>query len=390
MLLLELKRLESNLLRYVTDTLNNNKGEVKFILEESGEVTYYIYYDKTENGTKTALADSYVINGNFEHSSGTTPTAWNLGQSNIGTNAPNNEVHPLASEGTTVVADGATADNTAHTGKYFHIHGYRDRDESGANKELVYLEKTFSVPSSSSGNLTYWFRVQAFDDLNYDYLQVTVNGTVINQNNLNIVNGVLAITSTKYGRSSAYGGYVDAGWTKATLDLSTYAGSTITIRIAHYFASDDSYRSWQLVDDMEWSLNTAITTSTQEVPPTAILNITKNSCVISDPINGTNNPKRIAGATIRYAMEVSNSGGAEATDVIATDNIDGSFDTSTIQNLQITSGACDCLGVASASNNGTNGSANGVTPVKLDFTNILGGTATNPTLKCGYFEVEVD
>jgi len=123
---------------------------------------------------------------------------------------------------------------------------------------------------------------------------------------------------------------------------------------------------------------------------TANLSLTKNSCVISDPINGTTDPKRIAGATIRYALEVQNSGAANADNVILTDTVESIFDSSTIQNLQINAGACDCLGVNSASNNGVNGSANGENPVKLDFGTVSGTPdSATPVVECGYFEVDV-
>jgi len=124
--------------------------------------------------------------------------------------------------------------------------------------------------------------------------------------------------------------------------------------------------------------------------PTANLSLTKSSCVISDPINGTSNPKRITGATIRYALEVQNSGAANADDVILTDTVESIFDSNTIQNLQINAGACDCLGVNSASNNGVNGSVNGENPVKLDFGTVAATPdPATPVVECGYFEVDV-
>jgi len=123
---------------------------------------------------------------------------------------------------------------------------------------------------------------------------------------------------------------------------------------------------------------------------TANLSLIKSSCVISDPINGTTEPKRITGATIRYTLEVQNSGAANADNVILTDTVDTTFDSSTIQNLQINAGDCDCLGVDSASNNGINGSANGENPVKLDFGTVAGTPdPATPVVECGYFEVDV-
>jgi len=119
------------------------------------------------------------------------------------------------------------------------------------------------------------------------------------------------------------------------------------------------------------------------------LQMNKSSCVIDDPVNGTTNPKRIPNATIRYAIEVQNSGSADVNNVIVTDKLNSEFDLNSISNLQIKNEACDCLGISSASSNGTNGSANGENPVKLDFGIISNGTNSSPTIECGYFEVKI-
>ncbi|MBN2825336.1 MAG: hypothetical protein JXQ76_08435, partial [Campylobacterales bacterium] len=65
-------------------------------------------------------------------------------------------------------------------------------------------------------------------------------------------------------------------------------------------------------------------------------------------------------------------------------------DYSSINYLQIQTGACDCLGVVSANNNGSNGTTSGVNPVRLDFGTIPNATIANPQIKCGYFEVEIN
>jgi len=121
----------------------------------------------------------------------------------------------------------------------------------------------------------------------------------------------------------------------------------------------------------------------------AKMSMTKSSCVIADLINGTAQAKRIPGATIRYALEVSNEGDATANNVLLTDTLNSEFDATSITNLQVQSGACDCLGVASASNNGANGTADGVNPIVLDFGDVLGGSVATPTKECGYFEVQL-
>lgn len=379
-----------------TDALNNGRGEIKFIIEESGTVTYYIYVDIVENGTKSALSDSYLINGNFEHSSGTTPTGWTIGQSNIGSRQPNNEVHNQSSEGTSVLVTDTggtgqtrTVTNTARTGNLFHLHGYRDNQESNNQQEQVWIEKTFTVPSSSSGTFDYWFRIQGWDQIingnNYDRFQVYVNGSLINTSALSINNTAVASYVTSYGKKSSYTTYGDLGWTRASLNLSAYAGSTITIRIEQICGFDNGWKVWQQIDDIEWSLNASITVDTVEEPSTAELTMTKTSCVLEDPINGNENPKRIPGATIRYAFEVRNSGGEDADDVIATDNLGTEFDHNTIAYLQIQEAACNCLGVDPASQNGANGTGDGINPIKLDF----GTIASESGVKCGYFEVKV-
>ena len=54
---------------------------------------------------------------------------------------------------------------------------------------------------------------------------------------------------------------------------------------------------------------------------TATLTVAKTSTVVSDPFNGTTNPKRIPGAVVRYSILVTNSGGASATNVVVRDAI---------------------------------------------------------------------
>jgi len=117
--------------------------------------------------------------------------------------------------------------------------------------------------------------------------------------------------------------------------------------------------------------------------------ITKSSCVISDPVNSTTNPKRIPGSTLRYAVEVSSIANNDVDDATADDTLDSSFDYTTIRNLQIHSGACDCLGVSSTSNNGANGTSNGDHPITLDFGTVSAGNRTAPSQECGYFEVDI-
>lgn len=55
--------------------------------------------------------------------------------------------------------------------------------------------------------------------------------------------------------------------------------------------------------------------------PVAVLNVTKVSALISDPVNGTTNPRAIPGAVMEYCILIQNPGSATATSVVGTDVI---------------------------------------------------------------------
>lgn len=55
--------------------------------------------------------------------------------------------------------------------------------------------------------------------------------------------------------------------------------------------------------------------------PVANLLIAKSSSIVSDPVNGTTNPKAIPGATMLYCILVTNNGSATATSIAVTDAI---------------------------------------------------------------------
>ncbi|MEO9601574.1 proprotein convertase P-domain-containing protein [Parasphingorhabdus sp.] len=59
--------------------------------------------------------------------------------------------------------------------------------------------------------------------------------------------------------------------------------------------------------------------------PSTELSVTKISTIVSDPINGTTNAKRIPGGIVQYCILISNSAGASADSIVATDNLVGPF-----------------------------------------------------------------
>ena len=127
----------------------------------------------------------------------------------------------------------------------------------------------------------------------------------------------------------------------------------------------------------------------------ATLDMTKTSCVISDPVNGGTKPKRIPGAVIRYMLDINNTGSADANDITITDDLVSDLDYSTLEtpndnvHTNIGDTACDCSnpggGTASTVNN--TGNDPQVKLEGIDVAKPAAGESENHT--CVYFEVEV-
>ena len=176
-----------------------------------------------------------------------------------------------------------------------------------------------------------------------------------------------------------YGGHGRAGHAKYVKYVNASSGyHKVEFHMQERAGGDNYYLYWQRPAESSISI----------VPSSRFfhckVSLSKTSCVINDPVNGTTRPKRIPGATIRYALLVDNVTDDTMGNVIVDDTLSASFDTATIRNLQIQNGSCDCLGVSPASNNGPNGTANGVNPAKLDF-----GTVNANSKECGYLEVDI-
>jgi len=121
---------------------------------------------------------------------------------------------------------------------------------------------------------------------------------------------------------------------------------------------------------------------------TAALVSTKTSCIISDPVNLTTNPKRIPGAIIRYGIQVTNNGTVDANLVSITDIVPNPFGTSA-NTLEVWDAACTGItsGVcaAKATNNlATTNTGAGTSSVTLNYGTVAAGTS-----KCGYFNVTI-
>lgn len=109
--------------------------------------------------------------------------------------------------------------------------------------------------------------------------------------------------------------------------------------------------------------------------------ISKTSTVISDPLNGGTNPKRIPGAVVRYTISLQNTGAAAATNVVASDPVPSDV-TYTPGTITLNGGAQTDASDADASDFGA--TTPGAVTVNVG-TVTAGGPAVNIT-----FDVTVD
>jgi hypothetical protein len=261
-----------------TDAAANARGEIRFVAQDAGAQTYWLYFDITQNGAKAATALGTRINGNFEHSSGATPTNWTVATIGSGGGHDASVVTSPGAPATVNLAagcsDNATAGvhNASNTGLSWFLLGYRTRceDSPGNTAEVIQVSRSVAVPAgAAAGNFVYQFRYQAFDSLasssTFDWMTLDVGGTLVNHTTLGIPNpgGNLNIQTYGVGRNPTYGpAILDAGWQQASLNLAPYAGTTVTLRFTmRFYGPDDQHKSWVKLDDVEWSRQNATITN---------------------------------------------------------------------------------------------------------------------------------
>jgi uncharacterized repeat protein (TIGR01451 family) len=119
---------------------------------------------------------------------------------------------------------------------------------------------------------------------------------------------------------------------------------------------------------------------------TAVLDLTKLSCVVSDPVNNASNPKRIPGAKLTYVFDINNTGTADATDITITDDLVSELDGGTVANVRVDTNAssCSCQDGASNTNGSAGSNAGNGQQVKVENIEVGAGKHT-----CVSFEVEI-
>ena len=272
-----------------TDATANNRGEVRWIVQDGGAQTYYIYFDITQNGAKAANAQP-KINGNFEHNTaGTaTPTGWNapiligtVDNQVRGSENPTVTSSPTASDGASRATDG-----TPRTGATSYLFGHRSFNSQNSDPGFT-MTRAIVVPATNPGNLTVRWRPEGWDSGNYDFVRIdltTANNataaTLLEMVGPTQGNYPTRPFSPNFGGASAstsapgyrqYNGYdctttgthtqgmtsttcKSQPWWEVNQSLAAYAGQTVFLRFRFY--SDAADKTWFHIDDIEWSVVT--------------------------------------------------------------------------------------------------------------------------------------
>ena len=117
----------------------------------------------------------------------------------------------------------------------------------------------------------------------------------------------------------------------------------------------------------------------------ALVTVAKTSRVVSDPVNGTTNPKAIPGATVEYCITVSNAtGAATATNVDVTDDLPFDVTYDAVFGIFVDGDATCANGVAGGNFSSASGPA-GEDQVLGDLSDVAAGQTRSL-----YFQVEIN
>lgn len=344
----------------------NTRGEVRWIVEDGGAQTYYVYFDVTQNGSKSANPQT-PINGNFEQSASGTqlPAGW--ASATRSNSAYDLAVRPSenisVTDGTATLNNPFTTDGTPQTGSFSYLMGARSNNEpttGAAQPNTAVLTRTFTVPASNPGNFTINWRVEGWDAESYDNLTVTISGstttTVVGNalasyttipNAPNIGGGQARNNSAGFGQYNGFdmstGGTHQNGmtvaqhgqpWWNRSVSLAAHAGQTVTLTVAAN--NTQGYRTWFHIDNVEWSViagtlgsaegyGVAVTGPAGSQPPGKVLTVSAtvdakptaaSNPVTADLINGS-------GTAVASAIKLYNDGthgDATANDAVWTNN----------------------------------------------------------------------
>jgi uncharacterized repeat protein (TIGR01451 family) len=167
------------------------------------------------------------------------------------------------------------------------------------------VTSTISLPTAAPGAQFTLFDIDYASGQFADRVTVTgsFNGTTIYPT---LTNGV----ANYVVGNSAYGDATSADGSANGNVVVTFAAPVDTITIeygSHSLAPANPGQQGMAIHDINFCR------------PVANLLIAKTSSIVSDPVNGTTNPKAIPGATMRYCLLVTNGGSATATAIYVAD-----------------------------------------------------------------------
>ncbi len=167
------------------------------------------------------------------------------------------------------------------------------------------VTSTISLPTAVPGAQFTLFDIDYASGQFADRVTVTgsINGTIVYPT---LTNGV----ANYVVGNSAYGDATSADGSANGNVVVTFAAPVDTITIeygSHSIAPANPGQQGMAIHDINFCR------------PVANLLIAKTSSIVSDPVNGTTNPKAIPGATMRYCLLVTNGGSATATAIYVAD-----------------------------------------------------------------------
>ena len=167
------------------------------------------------------------------------------------------------------------------------------------------VTSTISLPTAVPGAQFTLFDIDYASGQFADRVTVTgsINGTIVYPT---LTNGV----ANYVVGNSAYGDATSADGSANGNVVVTFAAPVDTITIeygSHSLAPANPGQQGMAIHDINFCR------------PVANLLIAKTSSIVSDPVNGTTNPKAIPGATMRYCLLVTNGGSATATAIYVAD-----------------------------------------------------------------------
>ncbi|MGN6290705.1 MAG: proprotein convertase P-domain-containing protein [Sphingopyxis terrae] len=167
------------------------------------------------------------------------------------------------------------------------------------------VTSTISLPTAVPGAQFTLFDIDYASGQFADRVTVTgsFNGTIVYPT---LTNGV----ANYVVGNSAYGDATSADGSANGNVVVTFAAPVDTITIeygSHSLAPANPGQQGMAIHDINFCR------------PVANLLIAKTSSIVSDPVNGTTNPKAIPGATMRYCLLVTNGGSATATAIYVAD-----------------------------------------------------------------------